>query len=374
MDCLGDAIRFKVTDNDVRSAARCGVVETPHGTFETPTFMPVGTQASVKSLTPSDLRSAGTQIVLCNAYHLSLRPGAEVVERLGGLHGFMKWDGPLLTDSGGYQVFSLAGLAKAGDDGVRFRSHIDGQELFLTPERATEIQERLGADIIMAFDECVPYPCDRGYAKTAMERTVVWAERCKAAQRRRDQALFGIVQGSTFADQRRECAERLREIGFEGYAVGGLSVGEGSGLMTEMLECTIGHLPVDRPRYLMGVGTPQDMIEAVMRGVDMFDCVMPTRNARNGCAFTSEGRVRIRNLKYKEDDSPLDPACDCATCRTFSRGYLRHLVIAEEITGLSLLSLHNVFYYNALMRRIRAAIAADVLVDLLNTVIGSYGE
>ncbi|MEW6359888.1 MAG: tRNA guanosine(34) transglycosylase Tgt [Planctomycetota bacterium] len=371
---MKEAIRFTVTASDPRFAARRGVMETPHGAVETPAFMPVGTQASVKCLTPDELRAGGAQIVLCNAYHLALRPGAEVVERFGGLHGFMKWDGPILTDSGGYQVFSLAGLRKVGDDGVTFRSHIDGQEIFLSPERATEIQERLGADIIMAFDECVPYPCERDYAKAAMDRTVAWAERCKAARRRSDQALFGIVQGSTFPDQRRECADRLTEIGFDGYAVGGLSVGEGPERMGEMLECTVGHLPADQPRYLMGVGTPQDIVESVMRGVDLFDCVMPTRNARNGCAFTSEGKVRIRNLKYKEDDSPLDPACGCAACRTFSRGYLRHLVIAEEITGLSLLSLHNVSYYNTLLQRIRAAVAVGGLDDLLKTIVGSYKE
>jgi len=367
-------MEYTVTATDDSSSARCGQVSTAHGTFQTPAFMPVGTQASVKALTPRDLRDAETQIVLCNAYHLSIRPGEDVVARAGGLHGFMGWTGPILTDSGGYQVFSLAALRKITDEGVTFQSHVDGTEIFLTPERATEIQNALGADILMAFDECVPYPCERDYARQAMERTVRWAERCKRAHKGSDQALFGIVQGSMFADQRAECAERLIEIGFDGYAIGGLSVGEGREIMGEMLDCTVPALPADRPRYLMGVGTPQDIVEAVRRGVDMFDCVMPTRNARNGCAFTSAGKVRIRNMKYRDDDSPLDPECGCYTCTTFSRGYLRHLFNVDEITGLSLLSLHNVCYYNALLKRVRSAIADGTLQSLLDTLIRSYGE
>lgn len=367
-------MKFRVTATEGGSWARRGAVETAHGVFETPAFMPVGTQASVKALTPRDLREAGTQILLCNAYHLGLRPGGRQVRERGGLHRFMAWDGPILTDSGGYQVFSLVGLTKVGEEGVEFRSHVDGQPLFLTPERATELQEELGADIIMAFDECAPYPCERGYAKAAMDRTLRWAERCQAAHRRENQALFGIVQGSVYADLRRECCDRMAEIGFDGYGIGGLSVGEGPALMAEMLECVTPRLPGDRPRYLMGVGTPVDILESVLRGVDMFDCVLPTRNARNGCAFTSVGKVRIRNRKHQEDDSPLDPQCGCYTCRTFSRSYLRHLCCVEEITGLSLLSLHNVCYYNTLMERIRAAVSAGMLRELLRTVAGSYQE
>jgi queuine tRNA-ribosyltransferase len=329
---------------------------TPHGVVETPVFMPVGTQATVKTLNPDQLREVGVALVLCNAYHLMLRPGADTVRALGGLHGFMTWDGPILTDSGGFQVFSLADLCEAMDEGVRFRSHLDGNEWFLTPELSMDVQEKLGADIIMALDECLEYPAEKERAADAMRRTVSWASRCKQAHGRSGQALFGIVQGCTYRDLREECAQRLVGIGFDGYAIGGVSVGEGPELMREVLSYTVEALPEQQPRYLMGVGLPEDLVDAITLGVDMFDCVVPTRNGRNGLAFTSEGRVRIRNLQHAESALPLDPACDCYTCQTFSRGYLRHLFQGDEILGLILLSLHNVRYFIRLMEESRRAI------------------
>jgi len=327
-----------------------------HGVVETPLFMPVGTQATVKTVPPWTLKELGVSMVLGNAYHLMLRPGDAVVRDLGGLHKFMGWDGPILTDSGGFQVFSLQDLRKVMEGGVAFVSHLDGREVFLTPERCMEVQNNLGPDVAMQLDECAPYPSEREVVWRAMERTIGWAARCQQAHKRTDQALFGIVQGGTYRDLREECADRLAGLGMDGYAVGGLSVGEGPGLMKEALEWTTPRLPEDRPRYLMGVGLPEDIVEAVARGVDMFDCVIPTRSGRNGLAFTSGGRVKIRNARHERSEEPLDAACDCPACKRFSRAYLRHLFVADEILGLHLLTIHNIRYYIRLVEQIREAV------------------
>ncbi|MBM4043670.1 MAG: tRNA guanosine(34) transglycosylase Tgt [Planctomycetes bacterium] len=360
---MPQAFKFGVFAEDKGSHARLGQAETPHGVFDTPAFMPVGTRAVVKTLTPRDLEEAGAQIVLCNAYHLALRPGEELVKQFGGLHKFMNWPRPILTDSGGYQVFSLADSAKVTDDGVSFASPVDGAKLLLTPERAVEIQRDLAADIIMPFDECVQFPCEHEYAEKAMVRTVRWAERSLKAARGPGQALFGIVQGGVFRDLRERCVRDLTAMEFDGYAIGGLSVGEGPQLMQEALSYTAPLLPADKPRYLMGVGTPCDLLESIEKGVDMFDCVLPTRNGRNGVAFTSEGLVKIRNSRHRLDESPLDRRCECYACRTFSRAYLRHLFVAGEMLGLRMMSLHNVTFFLRLMRSAREAIAAGAFAE-----------
>jgi queuine tRNA-ribosyltransferase len=347
---------WMILAKDASTAARTGRLVTPHGPVETPAFMPVGTRATVKGLTPRVLRDAGAQILLANTYHLQLRPGAEAVAELGGLHRFMGWSGPILTDSGGYQVFSLAELVQIDDGGVSFRSHIDGEKLRLDPVSAVRIQERLGADIIMAFDECPPYPCPREQVERAVARTLDWAAACKSARQREDQALFGIVQGGIHGDLRRRCAEVLAELDLPGYAVGGLSVGESHDEMMAVLDGLEPILPADRPRYLMGVGMPQDIAAAVARGIDMFDCVLPTRNGRNAYAFTPTGPLRLRNEQYRLDDRPIEPGCDCGACRSFSRGYLRHLFRAEEMLGPMLVSEHNVHFYQRMMRQIRELI------------------
>ena len=320
--------------------------------------MPVGTRAAVKGVTPDQLARTGTQIVLANTYHLMLRPGADVVERLGGVQRFMGWSRPMLTDSGGFQVFSLADLRSVDDRGVEFRSHIDGATVRLTPESSIAIQNPLGADIIMAFDECPALPADPAILSNAVRRTIAWARRSKAAHARRDQALYGIVQGGLDAALRRECLEQLTEIGFDGYALGGLSVGEPPPAMWELLDDFANELPDDRPRYLMGVGTPRDLLTAVSCGVDQFDCVLPTRNGRKGYAFTSAGAVRLRNARHRADDGPLDAQCACPTCRGFSRGYLRHLCMGGEVLGATLVSIHNIQFFQSLMRRIRVALEA----------------
>ena len=356
-------MKFSLKAQDGKTEARLGEVVTPHGVFRTPAFMPVGTQATVKTLSPCELKKAGTEIILANAYHLALRPGEKVVAKAGGLHGFMGWDGPILTDSGGFQVFSLADLSKVTDEGVAFQSHIDGKRLFFSPKEATRIQEALGADIIMAFDECVAFPCEKDYACLAARRTVAWAERCLRARSRSGTAMYGIVQGATYTDLRKECADRLVEMDFAGYAIGGLSVGEPSLIMNEVLDSTIARLPKDKPRYLMGVGPPDDILEAVARGADMFDCVLPTRNGRNGFAFTSEGIIRIRRKEYEESFNPLDGGCDCYCCKNFTRAYLRHLVKADEMFGLRLVSLHNIRFYQNLMRRIQKEIEGGSFSD-----------
>ena len=329
-----------------------------HGRVPTPVFMPVGTQGTVKTVPPWRLDALGVPMLLANAYHLALRPGDELVHEMGGLHTFMGWSRPILTDSGGFQVFSLPDLRRVSEGGVRFKSHIDGREIFLTPERCVRIQQNLGADVIMPLDECAPYPAERDVVEHAMRRTVGWAVRSREAHRRADQALFGIVQGGTHRDLREECADRLAALDLDGYAMGGLSVGEGPVLMREVLEYTMPRLPWAKPRYLMGVGLPEDLVEAVARGVDMFDCVVPTRSGRNGLAFTSRGRVKIKNAAHRRSRRPLDDGCDCPACARFSRGYLHHLFRANEMLGLHLLSVHNVRYYTRLMERMRDAITS----------------
>ncbi|MCM2257319.1 MAG: tRNA guanosine(34) transglycosylase Tgt [Vicinamibacteria bacterium] len=336
--------------------ARAGLLTTPHGVVPTPIFMPVGTAAAVKAVTTRDLADVGAHIVLANTYHLMLRPGSRLVADLGGLHGFTGWKGPFLTDSGGYQVFSLAALRQLDEHGVRFRSHLDGSEHLLSPERSIEIQGELGADIVMAFDECPPYPAPREAVAAATTRTTRWAQRSREAHRRPDQALFGIVQGGVFDDLRARSAEELIRLDFPGYAVGGLSVGEPKPDMLRVLEGLDPILPADKPRYLMGVGTPEDLIEGIARGIDMFDCVMPTRNARNGMLFTSQGKLSIRNARHREDPRPPDPDCACFTCRTASRAYLRHLHLAGEMTAATLMTIHNLAFYLDTVRRVRHSI------------------
>ncbi len=357
---------FEVLASDEGSGGRRGRLRSAHGVVETPAFMVVGTKGTVKGLSPGVLRSAGVEMVLANTYHLGLRPGAQVVASLGGLHAFMGWDGPILTDSGGYQVFSLAELVKMDEGGVSFRSHIDGAKLRLDPASAMRIQEQLGADIIMQLDVCPPYGCERAEVELAVERTVRWAEGCKAAHSRTDQALFAIVQGGVDAELRGRCAEQLVAMDFPGYAIGGLSVGEPHEEMVRVLEAVVPSLPADKPRYLMGVGMPWDIAAAVARGVDLFDCVLPTRNGRNAYAFTPTGPLRLRNEKYRLDDRPIEEGCDCGACRRFSRGYLRHLFTADEMLGPMLVSEHNVHFYQRLMRRIRALIEDGRLGDLTN--------
>ncbi len=348
----GFGFEIKKTD----SSARLGRVTTLHGTFTTPVFMPVGTKASVKGMTPSELKSIGVEVILANTYHLYLRPGHELVRELGGLHRFMGWDGPVLTDSGGFQVFSLCKLRKITEEGVQFSSHIDGTRYTLTPESAVGIQEALGADIIMPLDECTPYPADREYTVESMNLTHRWAGRCKEAKVPNGQALFGIVQGGMYPDLRKESAATLVDMGFDGYAIGGLSVGEEKGLMKEMALSALKHLPADRPRYLMGVGTPEDLVFGVGVGIDMFDCVMPTRNARNGTLFTRRGKLVIKNAQYEKDPRPIEEDCGCHTCRNFSRAYLRHLFMAGEMLAPRLNTMHNLFYYTRLMLEMREAI------------------
>lgn len=366
--------RFEIDAVDVGSRARAGRWTTPHGVVETPAFMPVGTRGTVKGLWPSQLRDAGAQMILANTYHLALRPGPDVVRDLGGLHAMMGWDGPILTDSGGFQVFSLADLRTLDDERVVFKSHIDGSLLELTPESAVRIQEDLGADCIMCLDECPAHDVSAERLAAAVDRTTRWAARCRDAQRRTDQALFGIVQGGTERRERERSAEGLLPLDFPGYAIGGLSVGERPDRMYATLDFTVPMLPADRPRYLMGVGRPIDLIEGVLRGVDLFDCVMPTRNARNATAFTSTGVVKMRNARHQRDQSPLDPACDCATCRRFSRGYLRHLFLSNEMLGPMLLSLHNVTYYQRLMRELRAAIREGRGAAIRSAHLAGCGE
>ena len=348
------AFSFTVSARDGR--ARAGVLVTPHGGVETPVFMPVGTAGVVKAVRHSDLRALGARILLANTYHLMLRPGDALVAALGGLHGFTGWDGPFLTDSGGYQVFSLAALRRIDEEGVSFRSHLDGSTHLLTPERAVQIQENLGADVAMAFDECPAGDAPREVVEAATRRTSSWARRCRDAHRKDDQWLFGIVQGGGHLDLRERSARELMALDLPGYAVGGLSVGEPREARNRVLDHTGEVLPDDRPRYLMGVGTPEDILDAVARGVDMFDCVLPTRNARNGQLFTRSGRLSIRNAKYRDDPRPPDPACGCPTCRTASRAYLRHLHMSGEMTAATLLTLHNLFFYLDIMEGIRQSI------------------
>ncbi|MCX5851925.1 MAG: tRNA guanosine(34) transglycosylase Tgt, partial [Deltaproteobacteria bacterium] len=350
------SLKFEVLKNDAATHARTGRITTPRGTVETPVFMPVGTMGTVKSLMPETVRGLGVEILLCNTYHLYLRPGHELIKRMGGLHSFMNWSCPILTDSGGFQIYSLAELRKITDEGVTFQSHVDGSSHFISPESCIEIQETLGSDIMMCLDECIPYPADRDYASQALTRTTAWAQRCRDARKNEFPALFGILQGGYFADLRRRGLEALADIGFDGYALGGMSVGEPRELMWNMVAEMAPLMPLERPRYLMGVGAPSDLVECVTHGIDMFDCVMPTRNARNGMLFTNGGKIAIRNARYRDDNAPLDRECDCYTCQHYSRSYLRHLFIAREILAIVLNTIHNVRYFMALMERIRQAI------------------
>lgn len=354
------AFRFELLRGGAAGPRR-GRLHTAHGTVETPVFMPVGTQATVKTLTPEELETLGARIILSNTYHLYLRPGAEIVREAGGLHSFMHWNGAILTDSGGFQVFSLSDLRQIEEDGVRFRSHLDGSEHFLTPEKAVAVQEALGSDIAMCFDECIPYPSPEGYVHRSVDQTTAWARRCREAHTRSDQALFGIVQGGVFPAERERSARGLVELDFPGYAIGGLSVGEPKPVMYDILEHTLPLLPADRPRYLMGVGSPDCLIEGVARGVDMFDCVLPTRLGRNGSLFTMSGRIIVRDAKYARDFTPPDPECDCYVCRNYTRAYLRHLFKAGEILALRLATYHNLHFLLRLMERMRAAVEAGDL-------------
>ncbi|MCL2761316.1 MAG: tRNA guanosine(34) transglycosylase Tgt [Desulfuromonadales bacterium] len=357
------AIQFDIIAKDKNSSARRGLLQTAHGAVETPIFMPVGTQATVKAMTPDELVSIGSQIILGNTYHLYLRPGHELIKHMGGLHRFMQWNKPILTDSGGFQVFSLGELRKISEEGVKFQSHLDGSAHFISPEISIEIQEALGSDIAMCFDECPPSPDDFSYVEKSLEMTTRWAKRCKDAKKREDQALFGIVQGGIFPELRKRSITDLQKIGFDGYALGGVSVGEEKAKMLEVIQFSAPFFPEDKPRYVMGVGTPEDLIEGVFNGFDMFDCVMPTRNARNGMLFTSFGRVNIKGLQYLEDDSPIDPECDCYVCKNFSRAYLRHLYRAGEILSARLNTFHNLYYYLNLMKQIRAAISEGCFTE-----------
>lgn len=355
---------FEVTDVD--GPARRGVLLTPHGRVETPAFMPVGTAGSVKGVTPTQLRGTGTQIILANTYHLQLRPSADVVADLGGLHRFMGWDGPILTDSGGYQVFSLGGINRITDEGVEFRSHVDGAPMWLDPVIATELQSKLGADIIMAFDQCPPLPAAAEAVRTAVDRTIRWARICRDVHTRDGQALYGVVQGGLDLHQRERCAAALVDIGFDGYAIGGLSVGETHNEMVEVLGPAVSFLPPDRPRYLMGVGMPRDMLAAAMAGVDLFDCVLPTRNGRNSYAFTASKPLKMRNEQHRLDREPLEHDCDCETCKRFSRGYIRHLFNAGEMLGPTLTSIHNLRFYQRFMARMRDLISAGQLERIVD--------
>jgi len=366
---------YELIHTCAQSGARLGVLHTPHGDIQTPCYMPVGTQATVKAMTPRDLRDVGANIILANTYHLYLRPGHKLVEEAGGLHEFMRWERPILTDSGGFQVFSLAKINDIKEDGVLFRSHIDGSKHFFTPESVMEIEQALGADIAMCFDECAPYPSDKAYTIAAMERTHRWAKRCKDAHTRSDQALFGIVQGGMFPDLRIHSAKTLSDMDFPGYGIGGLSVGEPKHVMYEMLETMMPYMPENKPRYLMGVGSPDCLLEGVLRGIDMFDCVLQTRAGRNGMALTRHGRISIKNARFERDFTPLEEGCECYCCKNFTRAYLRHLHKEKEILGAHLLSLHNLHFSLKLMEDARQAIAEDRFGDFARGLLeqGIYG-
>ena len=366
--------RFETIKQDARTGARAGVFHTPHGDIETPVYMPVGTQATVKGVLPRDLKEAGAQIILANTYHLYMRPGDGIVKAAGGLHKFMNWDRPILTDSGGFQVFSLAKLNKIKDEGVYFNSHVDGRLHFISPEKAMEIESNLGADIAMAFDQCSPYGADYKFSETAMKRTLQWLDRCKAAHHNPDQALFPIVQGNMFKDLREISLKESIPYAEHGIAIGGLSVGEPKSLMYEIMDFMLDKYPTNVPRYLMGVGSPDCLIEGVKRGIDMFDCVLATRIARNGTALTSRGKIVVRNGKYKEDFTPLDPECDCYCCRNYTKAYLRHMINVGEMTGAMLLSLHNITFLTKLMRDMRQAILQDSLTEFAEEFYAKYGE
>lgn len=367
-------VTYQLEKKDKRTGARLGKITTPHGTFETPMFMPVGTLATVKTIAPEELEEMGAGIILSNTYHLWLRPGEDLIAEAGGLHKFMNWDKGILTDSGGFQVFSLSDMRKIEEEGVHFRSHLDGSKLFLSPEKAINVQNKLGPDIMMSFDECPPFDESYDYVKKSVERTSRWAERGLNAHQNPDtQGLFGIVQGAGFEDLRKQSAKDLTSMDFAGYSIGGLSVGEPKEDMYRVLDFTTPLLPEDKPRYLMGVGTPDALIEGVMRGVDMFDCVLPTRIARNGTTMTSKGRVVIKNATYARDFRPLDEKCDCYTCRNYSRAYIRHLIKSDETFGLRLTSYHNLYFLLDLMKKVRQAIREDNLLEFKEAFFEEYG-
>jgi len=365
--------RYELIKEDKHTNARLGRFHTPHGSFDTPVFMPVGTQATVKALTPKNLEEIKAQIILSNTYHLYLRPGHDLVKEAGGLHNFMNWNRPILTDSGGFQVFSLSDLRKITEEGVTFRSHLDGSSHFFSPEQAINIQNALGADIIMAFDECIPYPADHDYTDRSVDRTIRWLDRCIKAHNRDDQALFGIIQGGMYEDLRLKSTLETLAFDLPGYGIGGLSVGEPKDLMYQMLDVIMPHMPKNKPRYLMGVGSPDCLLEGVIRGVDMFDCVLPTRIARNGTSLTSRGRVVVRNASYERDFTPLDPDCDCYTCQNFTKAYLRHLIKANEILASTLLSIHNLRFLIKLMEEVKMAILEDRILEYKNEFFRKYG-
>ncbi|MCD6436557.1 MAG: tRNA guanosine(34) transglycosylase Tgt [Clostridiales bacterium] len=368
------SFEYELIKEDKHTGARVGRLHTPHGIIDTPIFMPVGTKATVKSMTPEELKEIGSEIILSNTYHLEMRPGSDLIKKAGGLHKFMNWDKPILTDSGGFQVFSLGDLRKITEEGVAFQSHIDGSRHFISPEEAVKIQTNLGSDIMMAFDECPPYPAEYDYVKNSLERTTRWAERCKVAHTNTEnQALFGIVQGGVFKDLREQSAKGLIDLDFPGYAIGGLSVGEPKDLMYEVLDYTTPLLPKNKPRYLMGVGSPDALFEGVIRGIDMFDCVLPTRIARNGTAMTSAGQISIKKAKYFDDFSPLDENCDCYTCRNYSKAYLRHLYKENEILSSRLFTYHNLHFLLKLMKDIREAIMNDNLLEFKKEFFEKYG-
>ncbi len=382
---------FELLQKDISSSARCGRLTTAHGVIETPAFMPVGTQGSVKAVSPRELRELDAQIILGNTYHLFVRPGLDIIRHFGGLHCFMNWDGPILTDSGGYQIFSLAKLRKITEEGVHFQNHLDGTPTFISPEVAMEVQATLGSDIAMVLDECPPWPCERDYAARSLEMTLRWARRCKEAARPRNenvqrstsnvqrptpesasQLVFGIVQGSTFEDLRRQGAQALCEIGFDGYAIGGVSVGEPEAEMMSAVAWSEPYLSADKPRYAMGLGTPPQLLELIACGMDMFDCVLPTRLARNGTAFTASGTLNLKNAEFAMQKGPIEDSCTCPACRDFSRGYIRHLVKAEEILGLRLISLHNLHFYLELMRRTRVMIENGTFGEFRRNFVSNY--
>jgi len=372
---------FTLIHQDKNTKSRLGKLTTEHGEIDTPAFMPVGTHATIKGLYPKDVMEAGAQIMLSNTYHLFLRPGMDVIRKAKGIHKFISWEKPILTDSGGYQVFSLALLRKLNDKGVEFQSHIDGFKHFLTPENVIDIQRELGSDIIMPLDECSHYPCTKDHAEVAMKRTINWAERSKKHMQEskiksptKKQLLFGIIQGATYQDLRTQCAKELVDIGFDGYAIGGVSVGEPSEIIYNILDFGASLLPLEMPRYAMGIGYPLDIIEAVERGIDMFDCVVPTRYGRNGTAFTSQGKIIIRNASFIEDFNPLDPKCTCYVCKNFTRAYLRHLFNAQEMLGLTLLSLHNVYFFLDLTRKIREAIKTNSFSEFKKDFLDRYNN
>ena len=359
---------------DKNSGARYGILHTPHGDVEVPMFMPVGTLATVKTLSPEEVKACGAGVILANTYHLSLRPGEDIVAKAGGLHKFMKYDGPMLTDSGGFQVFSLADNRSITEEGVTFKSHLNGEKLFISPERAIEIEEKLGADIAMSFNECCPYPTTYEYMKNSVERTLRWAKRGKEHHKREDQALFGIVQGGEFKDLRKHCAEELVKMDFDGYSIGGTSIGEPKDVMFKMVRYAVKYLPNDKPRYLMGIGSIDEILDGISQGVDMYDCVLPTRIARHGSLMTSHGRVNIREARYKEDFTPLDEECDCYCCKNYTKAYLRHLYVCDETFGKRLLSIHNIRFLIKMMEGARQAIKEDRFLEYKEEVMKKFGN